>query len=72
VQADRGAIVQIHFSAGHAELSRDGMGAKYRDVFPGIDLKVYRNRADFEYDWIVTPGADPGAFASLVYRFIKT
>ena len=48
------------------------MGAKYRDVFPGIDLKVYRNRADFEYDWIVTPGADPGAFASLVYRFIKT
>ncbi len=31
----------------------------YRDVYDGIDLKVYGNEREVEYDWIVRPGADP-------------
>jgi hypothetical protein len=32
---------------------------RYRDVFRGVDLGVYGNGERIEYDWIVTPGADP-------------
>ncbi|UCE23351.1 MAG: SBBP repeat-containing protein [Candidatus Zixiibacteriota bacterium] len=31
----------------------------YRDVYPGIDLKYYGNDRQLEYDFIVSPGADP-------------
>ncbi len=34
---------------------------KIEDVYPGIDLVYYGNRRQLEYDWIVSPGADPGA-----------
>jgi hypothetical protein len=30
----------------------------YKDLFPGIDLKVYGVEREVEYDWIVNPGAD--------------
>ncbi|MBN2206888.1 MAG: hypothetical protein JW742_05745, partial [Candidatus Aminicenantes bacterium] len=31
----------------------------YRNVYDGIDLKVYGTERRIEYDWIVAPGADP-------------
>ena len=40
-------------------ISPDGSSANYRNVYPNIDLKVYRNQQTFEYDWIVKPGANP-------------
>lgn len=30
-----------------------------REVYPGIDLKVYLAQGGVKYDWIVRPGADP-------------
>ena len=33
---------------------------KYRDVYPGIDLVYYGNQRQLEYDWIVSPPAEPG------------
>jgi hypothetical protein len=34
---------------------------KYRGVYPGIDLVYYGNQRLLEYDFLVAPGADPGA-----------
>jgi hypothetical protein len=36
---------------------------KYADVYPGIDLVYYGNQRQLEYDFVVTPGADPHAIA---------
>jgi uncharacterized repeat protein (TIGR01451 family) len=33
----------------------------YREVYPGIDLAFYGNQSEFEYDFIVSAGADPQA-----------
>lgn len=33
--------------------------ARYRNVYPGIDLVYYGHHGSLEYDWIVSPGADP-------------
>ena len=33
---------------------------RYREVYPGIDLVYYGNEGQLEYDFVVTPGADPG------------
>ena len=35
----------------------------YTEVYAGIDLEYYGANGDFEYDWLVAPGADPGAIA---------
>ena len=44
-------------------------GIRYESVYPGIDLDFYGNSKEIEYDFIVSPGADPGkirlAFAGL-------
>ncbi|MGC9951618.1 MAG: SBBP repeat-containing protein [Bryobacteraceae bacterium] len=32
---------------------------RYRSVFPGVELSVYGNQREIEYDWLVAPGADP-------------
>ena len=32
---------------------------RYRDVYPGIDLIYYGNQRQLEYDFVVSPGADP-------------
>jgi hypothetical protein len=34
---------------------------RYRDAYPGIDLVYYGNQQQLEYDFVVAPGADPGA-----------
>ena len=43
---------------------------QYQDIYPGIDLIYYGNQRQLEYDFVVAPGADPGAiklaFAGLV------
>jgi len=40
---------------------------KYRNVYPGIDLVYYGNQAgELESDFVVAPGADPGAIALAV------
>ncbi|MDI6794694.1 MAG: SBBP repeat-containing protein, partial [bacterium] len=31
----------------------------YKDIYPGIDLKLYGNHQELEYDLIVSPGAHP-------------
>src|SRR6185436_11252503 len=33
--------------------------AVYREIYKGIDAVFYGNRTDFEYDFVVVPGADP-------------
>jgi hypothetical protein len=33
---------------------------KYADVYPGVDLVYYGNQRKLEYDFVVSPGADPG------------
>ena len=32
----------------------------YKNLYEGIDLKVYGTEKQVEYDWIVAPGAEPG------------
>ncbi len=32
---------------------------QYKDAYPGIDLAYYGNQGKLEYDFIVSPGADP-------------
>jgi hypothetical protein len=34
---------------------------EYRDVYPGVNLLYYGNRRQLEYDFVVSPGADPKA-----------
>jgi len=34
---------------------------KYQGVYPGIDLVYYGNQRQLEYDFVVSPGADPKA-----------
>ncbi|MGH9431204.1 MAG: SBBP repeat-containing protein, partial [Terriglobia bacterium] len=34
---------------------------RYQNVYPGIDLVYYGNQGQLEYDFVVAPGADPGA-----------
>jgi hypothetical protein len=34
---------------------------KYEGVYPGVDLVYYGNQRQLEYDFVVAPGADPGA-----------
>jgi uncharacterized protein (TIGR03437 family) len=34
---------------------------EYRNVYPGISLVHYGNQRQLEYDFVVSPGADPGA-----------
>lgn len=36
---------------------------KYSAVYPGVDLVFYGNQNLLEYDFIVSPGADPGVIA---------
>ena len=33
----------------------------YQGVYPGIDVVYYGNQRQLEYDFVVAPGADPGA-----------
>jgi hypothetical protein len=35
----------------------------YKDLYDGIDLKVYGTEKAVEYDWVVEPGADPARIA---------
>jgi len=39
---------------------------KYEAVYPGIDLVYYGNQRQLEYDFVVSPGADPRAIALAV------
>lgn len=34
---------------------------KYHDVYPGVDLVFYGTQGQLEYDFVVAPGANPGA-----------
>jgi hypothetical protein len=42
----------------HTQVPRYGK-VKYEDVHPGVDLVYYGNQQQLEYDFIVSPGADP-------------
>jgi hypothetical protein len=39
---------------------------KYANVYPGVDLVYYGNQQQLEYDFVVAPGADPGAITLAV------
>ncbi|UCD94528.1 MAG: SBBP repeat-containing protein, partial [Candidatus Zixiibacteriota bacterium] len=43
----------------------------YRDIYPGIDLKYYGDGQQMEYDFIVSPGADPSQ-VQIQYQGIKS
>ncbi len=43
---------------------------KYESVYPGVDLVFYGNQGQLEDDFVVTPGADPGAIR-LAFRGAK-
>jgi hypothetical protein len=34
---------------------------KARNIYPGIDMEYYGSQKSLEYDFVVNPGADPGA-----------
>ena len=36
---------------------------RYRNIYPGVDLVYYGNQQQLEYDFVVSPGADPGRIA---------
>lgn len=57
VRLDRGEISHDVAHFGHVA---------YRDVYPGIDWKIYGDRSTLRYDWIVEPGADPSQIALAV------
>jgi uncharacterized repeat protein (TIGR01451 family) len=40
----------------------------YRDVYPGINLIFYGNQSEFEYDFVVSAGADPQAIRLQIDR----
>ena len=42
----------------HAEVPNYGR-VRYAGVYPGIDLVYYGKDGQLEYDWVVSPGADP-------------
>src|SRR5262249_22722193 len=39
---------------------------RYSDIYPGINLVYYGSRGEFEYDYVIAPGADPEMIAMAV------
>jgi hypothetical protein len=35
----------------------------YKDLYPGIDLKIYGKEREIEYDWVIEAGSDPQKIA---------
>jgi hypothetical protein len=50
---------RAHWHTGVANYAR----VRYQRVYPGIDLIYYGNQRQLEYDFVLDPGADPGAIA---------
>ncbi len=44
----------------HTNIANYGR-VEYQNVYPGIDLVYYGNQRQLEYDFVVAPGASPGA-----------
>jgi len=44
----------------HAGVRQYGR-VRYAKVYPGVDLVYYGNQREMEYDFVLQPGADPGA-----------
>ncbi len=42
----------------------------YKDIYKNIDLKVYGNESQIEYDWIIKPGGNPAAIR-FEYKNVK-
>jgi uncharacterized repeat protein (TIGR01451 family) len=50
-------------SAGHSITGVANYGSlRFRNAYPGIDLRFYGNAQHLEHDVLVAPGADPGKF----------
>jgi hypothetical protein len=56
---------KVHYLRGDASLTNIPTFAqvRYERVYPGIDLVYYGNQRQLEYDFVVSPGADPGRIA---------
>jgi Calx-beta domain/Beta-propeller repeat len=56
-----------HYLLGHADGWRRSVPAfarvQYTGVYPGVDLVFYGAERQLEYDFVIQPGADPGAVA---------
>jgi len=64
VGADPAASKSSYFLGNRKERWRTGVphykGVRYQGLYPGIDLLFYGAGSDFEYDFHLRPGADPG------------
>jgi uncharacterized repeat protein (TIGR01451 family) len=64
---DRVAFTSAYFSAqdpkGLLRSIPNYAKARYREVWPGIDVVYYGNRDKLEYDMVVAPKADPGSIS---------
>ena len=56
---------KVHYLRAHQPLTNIPTYARvrYERIYPGIDLVYYGNQQELEYDFVVKPGADPGAIA---------
>ena len=53
-------VTNYLFGDGHTYTDISNYGkVRYDDVYPGIDLVYYGHEGELEYDWVVSPGADP-------------
>jgi hypothetical protein len=53
-------------TAGKAFLKWEAV--KYRDIYTNIDLKLYGNETNIQYDWIVKPGGNP---ESICFKYLN-
>lgn len=44
----------------------------YKEIYHGIDLRVYGVEKQIEYDWIVKPGGDPGEICFFYQQVLDT
>ena len=61
VQPNGGGMVRMDFPAAPRAISSDGRRVEYVNVFPDIDLVIYRNGHGFEYNWEVPAAVDPSS-----------
>jgi len=53
------AAVTYYRGSASARISETWSEVRYAALYPGIDLRVYESSGNWEFDYIVEPGADP-------------
>jgi hypothetical protein len=52
--------IQLQGANPTPEIDAGSSRIRYRDVYPGIDMEYHNHQGSLEYDYIVSPYADPG------------